>query len=939
MPTTRTYHVGDQGICRRLDNLSGSWTNLTINVGALPVTSVLLDVETDPNNGDKVIAVGRGFVANNHYGIYVSNDAGVTWTQPIGNYSTNLFSGNLLWYEVFYLDSNTIFVSGELGYIAISTDGGLTFNLATQIPPVPTCLICPAILNKVYSVHFISPTQGVVGLQAAVSTTTDGGVTWTSSGVISALPVGEPVNITGIHMSQTGLVINALSSTGMFRSADGGVTWANTFTFINRVGLHLTWINDNELWAFCKENLIIKSVDAGLTWTIVRAQSAGPQQHEAGHFYQNQNGFFSTNNILGFTTDGATTDVLYDSVPADQKIRAVWTWLATPTCYKMTPCDEANPIFYVSNDFSSIVDQVINICPENIPSNVVNAPTGQAFSIPYNPNNITLFKLVDCCQSRPDIYLANYNLTTYQLNGGVIQIDQIPGACWSVQKADSEQPIYLINTTITGVSYANCPSCVADFACSTPTPYLPECACYTVETTDACSDVITLVNISAPETFNTCEICTNIIQPPCYLLTDCADSNYTITTGDDLSEYVGLVVNIRACEGCFTVSITEDCAGAVSVLPVTASFETCIECNPPVEPEPFRLITRKVEPGYSTQVCPPEYVEKVNCTFSEAMYNEVLSKRYGLENCCVIDAQKWTIKKELMDLKMLELPSPSKPDCYCYTISQSAGTNCFKYIDCTGCLQTVTLNTGESALVCAMYKPSVVCPANNQNFSITKSDKVCTDNQSCVTCYCVELFQNSSKEPIPVTYTSCSGASVTVNVESNVSVYICTNPITLVLPALVDGYISTTECSSDADCQPPVVTCYCYNINFLGFTSFAAYTACDGSSQTISGLIGSANVCARPNSISGQNIEVSGGDVSCTSDNDCQLVITCYCYIITPLTMNAEVTYTTCDGVIITSGASAGTMNICAREGSVSGTDITIYQSPTNCTIDADCQT
>ena len=45
-----------------------------------------------------------------------------------------------------------------------------------------------------------------------------------------------------------------------------------------------------------------------------------------------------------------------------------------------------------------------------------------------------------------------------------------------------------------------------------------------------------------------------------------------------------------------------------------------------------------------------EYSDNVNCKFSEAAYQRMVSKRYGIAFCCQTDLTKWMIKKELLRL-------------------------------------------------------------------------------------------------------------------------------------------------------------------------------------------------------------------------------------------------------------------------------------------------
>ena len=246
MINARTYIVGGQAGVHRLNDLTGSWVDVSLPL-SLPSISdkiILYDVETDPNNGDIVIAVGEGDPTNGFFGIYVSFNAGATWFVPGGNYQTNIIPGSTNhWFEVHVINSTTAVVSGSAGYIATTTDGGLTFTLSTQLPALPSCGICPSIIPTAYSVHFISPTVGIVGTEAHVCITNDGGITWfvlNGGNVITGLPNGDAFLITGVHMSADGQTMVALSTKNIFRSIDGGATWTNVYQWGNRNGSHLT---------------------------------------------------------------------------------------------------------------------------------------------------------------------------------------------------------------------------------------------------------------------------------------------------------------------------------------------------------------------------------------------------------------------------------------------------------------------------------------------------------------------------------------------------------------------------------------------------------------------------------------------------------------------------------------------------------------------------
>jgi hypothetical protein len=393
--------------------------------------------------------------------------------------------------------------------------------------------------------------------------------------------------------------------------------------------------------------------------------------------------------------------------------------------------------------------------------------------------------------------------------------------------------------------------------------------CFLVEESTDCTDVITLTNLDAPTPFTDCDACTAQNNGPCYLLTDCDDKEHTIVTGDDLSQYLNQTIQIESCPGyCFQVELAENCIGYVSVLPITASFTTCDACNY-VPVVPTNLISRRVKPGYDTPACPPDYTEKVNCTFGEAMYEEVLAKRYGLEDCCVIDAQRWTIKKELLDIKVLNIPNPEKPTCYCYEITQGTGTNCFTYIDCTGCQKQVTLTQNQSVNVCAMYKPKLVCPSTNNNYTIVASTTVCTSNADCQpACDCIAATGLDKAGNNVFQYTDCvSGQTIQETIGFEETVYVCA--VTSSATNISNVSISVGgSCTNSTECQP-TQTCICYEVIAEG-SGALDYLNCQGELESL--FIETTiryTICAQEDSI------VSNTQISVTPLGECDGIQVC----------------------------------------------------------------
>ena len=1149
---SKTYYVGQKsgtyGHVRRLDNLVGPWT--TVNIPATKALD-LYDVETSPLNSSKVFVVGVPSITEGKYGIYVSFNAGATWTIPGGNYAVGLINADS-WIEVCVIDDQNIVVCGTKGRVAKSTDGGLTFNLCTQLPQQPVNPLFPTVLSDlpVFSIHFITPLIGVVGTRSYVFATNDGGATWMllNGGNLATSFLYDPANLIygeqcyGIHLSADALTINVVCKNAIYYSTDGGLTFVPSYIFNNESGVHLTWINDNELWAFGKYGQRLKSTNAGASWFILSPYNLSGPTHAAGHMYNSNNGFFSDSlgltNSVKETSDSGLTGVVSDSAISFPS--AIWTTidpdvctscpegftqLEDGTCQKVTVEDATasenlytvcaaanNPNFgsfgtKVLADITNYTWPVITsglgvqdtsfptpvivpatqtipatsaiwgndatrgrlnysgvwTCPPNSPLNEwigfsacvsiqetktyyigiagdnyvrfringVTAFQAGAFSTPVNLNfNYWYILPVTLDAGTNTIYLEGYDLGGAAAFGCEIY-DFPPSVAANLASITSQAQLdtYTIfssanqvglNFTVGQTSGYTCspglllslcdgtPECigvttaspivcnwelvpcceqfdpivVSSFYFSNDDEGKTACissingreGCYTVFKTFKevdYTDAFTVNSIS-----NTCGECTSSgcrDCKTCYQLEDCNDENNVITVTNDFEQYLGKTVILEHCpDKCWIVSETPKfsnccwevrmnptiatytvriiinevvytssslltgnqvlaylnglglgnftltnpgntgkgftrfcaqgfenyssmsiaagvnpfilyeptctfnfCNGGEATSPVIQSFTTCEEClPPPVQPDPPKLFQRQVAPGYTTKVCTPEYVEKVNCKYSEQVYNVMKSIRYGIETCCDDELQKWSIKKDWLTLQEMSDPNPIKPDCYCYLITQNTGTNDFRYIDCTGNCQIVTVANSE-LYVCAMYPPKVVCPSNNLDFTIVKND-ICSSTIPCGpptpgTCYCHRLDGSG----YTYRYINCDG-EIIFDTTTGV-VFVCAQEETVMILA-GDGEITKLPdvCTSDANCQP--VVCYCYNLTANGINSSFNWIDCLGQPQSSGSFkSGTIYVCAREGSVTTDTGTIVNTTNVCTSDAQCQ-PISCDCY-------------------------------------------------------------
>lgn len=285
----------------------------------------------------------------------------------------------------------------------------------------------------------------------------------------------------------------------------------------------------------------------------------------------------------------------------------------------------------------------------------------------------TIIPIPPCCFKLTNCISGAVIITSADLSGSIGAVVNIAeqSGCWTVTTANTcvgSVPTITVTRTYGG-SCNECLPCYILTNCAAPSqiiststnlsPYVGSVVqiagypntCWTVSTSSACK---TLTPVQVTNTFVDCTSCLCLV----YLLTDCSGINPPIITKTNLSAYVGQVVQIKSCaDVCWQVSCSSTDTGAVDVVFIK-SFDTCILCNPPIPtPTPELLHQRKVRPGYNTPGCSPEYTEKINCKFSEQVFNQIKSRRYGIKTCCEDDLQRYYIKKQMLDLRAIWDPT------------------------------------------------------------------------------------------------------------------------------------------------------------------------------------------------------------------------------------------------------------------------------------------
>ena len=376
----------------------------------------------------------------------------------------------------------------------------------------------------------------------------------------------------------------------------------------------------------------------------------------------------------------------------------------------------------------------------------------------------TYYKLTNCLN--PDIFVyTDTDMSTYV--GQVVVVNEFPEDCWEVEPS----ALAVNEIPVTGIiTFNTCSECNAQYYvledCNIDNPlpniytaedlsayvgsvitleFCPE-VCWQVSETDATpnSDI---VNITG--SYATCEIC-EIAVLPC----QCSRVINRVGAGLRFQYY--------------------DCNGVLQLTPVLAfgqaSPKVCAKLWLKVDPDnieyfgncvdnicpPDEKPKKSIRPGYNTPACTPEKYEKIVCNFSEAMYDQLVSIRVGVDMCCTEDILKWEIQKELIYLKSITDPdyactlssgcdcttstagltpcipiTPPPVICHIYEMTVMAYIETsITYINCAGDSVILIIPAGKTLLqyvFCGQEGQTFTTPPNAAVFAYNETTAVCTD--------------------------------------------------------------------------------------------------------------------------------------------------------------------------------------------------------------------
>jgi photosystem II stability/assembly factor-like uncharacterized protein len=195
--TKNLFHSTDAGMTWEIINTPSSWSK-----------GGILHIYRSYGLGSKLVC-GLGW----YTGIYLSGDAGSTWSQVLDQYGVQCVTGHPSDTAVLYAGTSS------KGLLQRSVDGGRTWAQSAQgfldpnnLTGVRAITVAPQDRNLVFT--------GVTGSGAGLYRSTDNGSLWTR--MTSTKEISE----IAVHPNNRNLIYYSAIGTGVWRTTDGGGTWA-----------------------------------------------------------------------------------------------------------------------------------------------------------------------------------------------------------------------------------------------------------------------------------------------------------------------------------------------------------------------------------------------------------------------------------------------------------------------------------------------------------------------------------------------------------------------------------------------------------------------------------------------------------------------------------------------------------------------------------------
>lgn len=415
------------------------------------------------------------------------------------------------------------------------------------------------------------------------------------------------------------------------------------------------------------------------------------------------------------TTDGRSECYVYN--PATDKFELFGECFQCPPCYFLMSCDGTVMPFTTNQDLSAYLYSVTNQSWEMYSSDwdgakcfkVLQAPIGTQCDESTSPIIVTTpcdcpcicytviasakgCQYIDCdgnlqtilglnntpikfCSSVYPFITGNSQLPTgpspiYIYNEGLCVDGECPDVCYLLEDCEGIQdPIYSTSSSLSPYAIIG-QIVVLDNYPGT---------CWEVTDTVECDCAI---DVTVIQSYDGCSTCLN---PSNYKLINCDDKNTIIYTSSDLSAYVGQVVIIGDCPGCWFIEEIENIPSDVAVT-ITESYLNCTECA-------------------------KEYYELTDCTgFKDPIITytdlsqylgSVIKIKYCPETCWTVNATNDPTDAGIVipEVEYIDCPECLLTfPCICTTVRNDSTTSKdYRYYDCNLDVQFFTLAPGEKS--------------------------------------------------------------------------------------------------------------------------------------------------------------------------------------------------------------------------------------------------
>ncbi len=175
----------------------------------------------------------------------------------------------------------------------------------------------------------------------------------------------------------------------------------------------------------------------------------------------------------------------------------------------------------------------------------------------------------------------------------------------------------------------------------------------------SCIDIVEEVSKEGPvftgdiiECFDTCKECLKTV----YRLEDCTGrygDRYSLDV--NLSEHVGSIVRIPYFQdSCFlVVSIPyEKGLRYYRTTEISGVYDDCEECR----------LKNYSENEFAILTCDEDRYVDIKCKFADLVWEKVISRRFDIKFCCPVDATKYTIKNNIINIDIKNDPLPELPE-------------------------------------------------------------------------------------------------------------------------------------------------------------------------------------------------------------------------------------------------------------------------------------